>query len=31
MISESYPLDRINEAMQAMASYQVVKAAIKFQ
>jgi Zn-dependent alcohol dehydrogenase len=28
MISASYPLDRVNEAMQAMASYQVVKAVI---
>jgi L-iditol 2-dehydrogenase len=28
MISASYPLDRINEAMKAMASYQVVKAVI---
>jgi threonine dehydrogenase-like Zn-dependent dehydrogenase len=31
MISRSYPLDQINEAMQAMASYAVVKAAIQFQ
>ncbi|HXV79034.1 MAG TPA: zinc-binding dehydrogenase, partial [Candidatus Binatia bacterium] len=30
MISTSYTLDQINDAMQAMASYQVVKAAIKF-
>jgi threonine dehydrogenase-like Zn-dependent dehydrogenase len=28
MIQASYPLDRVNEAMQAMASYQVVKAVI---
>ena len=31
MISASYSLDQVNDAMQAMASYQVVKAAIKFQ
>jgi Zn-dependent alcohol dehydrogenase len=31
MISASYGLDDINDAMQAMANYQVVKAAIKFQ
>ena len=31
MISASYTLDQVNEALQAMASYQVVKAAIKFQ
>ena len=31
MISASYTLDQINDAMRAMASYQVVKAAIKFQ
>ena len=31
MISASYPLEQVNDAMQAMASYQVVKAAIKFQ
>ena len=30
MISASYPLDRMNEAIQAMASYSVVKAAINF-
>ena len=30
MISERYELDQINEAMAAMASYKVVKAAIKF-
>jgi Zn-dependent alcohol dehydrogenase len=28
MISKSYTLDEINEAMQAMASYSVVKAVI---
>jgi Zn-dependent alcohol dehydrogenase len=28
MISKSYSLDQINEAMEAMASYQVVKAVI---
>jgi Zn-dependent alcohol dehydrogenase len=28
MISRSYTLDQINEAMAAMASYQVVKAVI---
>jgi L-iditol 2-dehydrogenase len=28
MISKSYTLDQINEAMQAMASYSVVKAVI---
>jgi D-arabinose 1-dehydrogenase-like Zn-dependent alcohol dehydrogenase len=31
MISASYTLDQVNEAMQAMASYQVVKAVITFQ
>ena len=31
MISASYTLDQVNDAMQAMASYQVVKAAIAFQ
>ena len=31
MISTSYSLDDVNDAMQAMANYQVVKAAIKFQ
>jgi Zn-dependent alcohol dehydrogenase len=31
MISATYTLDQINDAMQAMASYQVVKAAIAFQ
>jgi threonine dehydrogenase-like Zn-dependent dehydrogenase len=31
MISKTYRLDEINEAMQAMASYCVVKAAIHFQ
>jgi Zn-dependent alcohol dehydrogenase len=31
MISASYSLEQVNDAMQAMASYQVVKAAIKFQ
>jgi len=30
MISRSYTLEQINEAMQAMASYQVVKAVINF-
>ena len=30
MISESYELDQINEAMAAMASYKVVKAVINF-
>ena len=30
MISESYGLDQINEAMAAMAGYKVVKAAINF-
>jgi hypothetical protein len=30
MISKSYKLEHINEAMEAMASYQVVKAAINF-
>jgi threonine dehydrogenase-like Zn-dependent dehydrogenase len=30
MISKSYTLDQINDAMQAMASYSVVKAAINF-
>ncbi len=30
MISKSYTLDEINDAMQAMASYRVVKAAINF-
>jgi Zn-dependent alcohol dehydrogenase len=31
MISKNYTLDEINEAMQAMASYSVVKAVIQFQ
>ncbi len=31
MITASYTLDQVNEAMQAMASYQVVKAVITFQ
>jgi Zn-dependent alcohol dehydrogenase len=31
MISASYTLEQINEAMQAMASYQVVKAVINLQ
>jgi threonine dehydrogenase-like Zn-dependent dehydrogenase len=31
MISRTYALDDINEAMQAMASFSVVKAAIQFQ
>jgi threonine dehydrogenase-like Zn-dependent dehydrogenase len=31
MISKTYTLDQINDAMQAMASYSVVKAAIQFQ
>jgi threonine dehydrogenase-like Zn-dependent dehydrogenase len=31
MISASYNLDQVNEAMQAMASYQVVKAVITLQ
>jgi D-arabinose 1-dehydrogenase-like Zn-dependent alcohol dehydrogenase len=30
MISRSYTLEQVNEAMQAMASYQVVKAVINF-
>jgi D-arabinose 1-dehydrogenase-like Zn-dependent alcohol dehydrogenase len=30
MISKTYTLEQINEAMQAMASYSVVKAAIRF-
>ena len=30
MISKSYQLDQINEAMEAMASYSVVKAVINF-
>jgi threonine dehydrogenase-like Zn-dependent dehydrogenase len=30
MISASYTLEQVNEALQAMASYQVVKAVIKF-
>jgi Zn-dependent alcohol dehydrogenase len=30
MISASYSLDQVNEAMQAMASFEVVKAAIEF-
>jgi Zn-dependent alcohol dehydrogenase len=29
MISKSYKLEQINEAMQAMASYAVVKAVIE--
>lgn len=31
MISASYALDQVNEAMQAMAAYEVVKAVITFQ
>jgi L-iditol 2-dehydrogenase len=31
MISASYTLDQVNDALQAMASYQVVKAVIKLQ
>ncbi len=31
MISKSYPLEQVNQALQAMASFQVVKAVIKFQ
>jgi Zn-dependent alcohol dehydrogenase len=31
MISASYTLEQVNEAMHAMASYQVVKAVINFQ
>jgi threonine dehydrogenase-like Zn-dependent dehydrogenase len=31
MISASYSLDQVNEALQAMASYQVVKPVINFQ
>ena len=30
MISASYTLDQVNDALQAMASYQVVKAVIHF-
>ena len=30
MITASYKLDQINDALQAMASYQVVKAVINF-
>jgi Zn-dependent alcohol dehydrogenase len=30
MITKSYKLEEINEAMEAMASYQVVKAVINF-
>jgi Zn-dependent alcohol dehydrogenase len=30
MISASYTLEQVNEALQAMAGYQVVKAVIKF-
>jgi Zn-dependent alcohol dehydrogenase len=30
MISKSYRLDQINDAMEAMAGYKVVKAAIEF-
>jgi Zn-dependent alcohol dehydrogenase len=30
MISKSYTLEQINDAMAAMASYQVVKAVINF-
>ncbi|MFQ5682526.1 MAG: zinc-binding dehydrogenase [Candidatus Binatia bacterium] len=30
MITASYPLEQVNEALQAMASYQVVKAVISF-
>ncbi|MGH7846878.1 MAG: zinc-binding dehydrogenase [Candidatus Binatia bacterium] len=31
MITASYTLDQVNDALQAMASYQVVKAVINFQ
>jgi Zn-dependent alcohol dehydrogenase len=31
MITASYNLEQVNEALQAMASYQVVKAVINFQ
>ena len=31
MITASYTLDQVNDALQAMASYQVVKAVIHFQ
>lgn len=31
MISASYTIDQVNEAMEAMASYKVVKAVIEFQ
>jgi L-iditol 2-dehydrogenase len=31
MITKSYTLDQVNEALQAMASYQVVKPVINFQ
>ena len=31
MISKSYTLDQVNEAMRVMASYEVVKPVIKFQ
>jgi Zn-dependent alcohol dehydrogenase len=30
MISASYTLDQVNEAMRAMASYEVVKPVINF-
>jgi Zn-dependent alcohol dehydrogenase len=30
MITASYTLDRVSDALQAMASYQVVKAVINF-
>jgi Zn-dependent alcohol dehydrogenase len=30
MISKSYSLDQINQAMEAMANYSVVKAVINF-
>ena len=30
MISASYTLDQVNDALQEMASYQVVKAVINF-
>jgi Zn-dependent alcohol dehydrogenase len=30
MISKSYKLEEINDAMEAMASYQVVKPVINF-
>jgi Zn-dependent alcohol dehydrogenase len=31
MISASYTLEQVNEALLAMASYKVVKAVINFQ